>query len=123
MNRYFLAISSLTASQTRWSEIDPWTKTTGSPEPSSRYCMRTPLTSVSLANGADVALHGITRLSSKEARADKRTMASSQFCWLLSPAVRLDSFSSGVRNRQPESGLYYDAVASAERGRPWRTPH
>src|SRR5882762_6572195 len=57
--------------------------------------MRTPLTSASLANGADVALHGITRLNSKEARTDKRTMASSQFCWFLSPAVRLDSFRRG----------------------------
>src|SRR6266566_2377364 len=63
--------------------------------------MRTPLTSASLANGADVALHGIARLSSNEARTDKRTMASSQFCWLLSPAVRLDSFSSGCATVSP----------------------
>ena len=40
-----------------------------------------------LGQWADVALDGITRLSSKEARTDKRTMASSQFCWLLSPAL------------------------------------
>src|SRR5216684_1282766 len=80
--------------------------------------MRTPLTSASLANGADVALHGITRLSSNEARTAKRTMASSRFCWLLSPAVRLDSSLSRVRNCQPESRLYYGAIASNRADRP-----
>src|SRR6267154_2958518 len=84
--------------------------------------MRTPLTSASLANGADVALHEITRLNSNEARTAKRTMASSQFCWLLSPAVRLDSSLSRVRNCQPESRLYYGAIAFNRAERPLLAP-
>src|SRR5687767_2671923 len=65
MNRYRFATSSLIGSQTRRSENPPCTKTIGSPDPWSTYCRRTPLTSTSLAAGADIAVMGIRRETSK----------------------------------------------------------
>src|SRR5262249_18257911 len=65
MDRYFFPVAALTGPQTAGPESPPWMNRIASPEPSSSYGRRTPLTSTSLTAGADVALAGIRRETSK----------------------------------------------------------